>query len=123
EWKPGMSPSTQFNIGLFVSSILSIAGAMIMSLVLLDSWIIAIAATLGVVITTVASLSTRYYAGMEGKPVKNIAKASNRGAALNQITGIAYGLQSPVIPVVVRMGVVIGIYALSGNSLMALVGV
>jgi len=118
-----MSPSTQFNIGLFVSSILSIIGAMVMSLLLLDSWIIAIAATLGVVITTVASLSTRYYAGMEGKPVKNIAKASNRGAALNLITGIAYGLQSPVIPVVVLMGVVIGIYALSGNSLMALVGV
>ncbi len=123
EWKPGMSPSTQFNIGLFVSSILSIAGAMIMSLVLLDSWIIAIAATLGVVITTVASVSTRYYAGMEGKPVKNIAKASNRGAALNLITGIAYGLQSPVLPVVVLMGVVIGIYTLSGNSLLALVGV
>ena len=123
EWKPGMSPSTQFNIGLFVSSILSIAGAMIMSLVLLDSWIIAIAATLGVVITTVASVSTRYYAGMEGKPVKNIAKASNRGAALNLITGIAYGLQSPVLPVIVLMGVVIGIYTLSGNSLLALVGV
>ena len=123
EWKPGMAPATQFNIGLFVSSILSIAGAMIMSLVLLDSWIIAIAATLGVVITTVASVSTRYYAGMEGKPVKNIAKASKRGAALNLITGIAYGLQSPVLPVVVLMGAVIGIYTLSGNSLLALVGV
>ena len=123
EWKPGMSPSTQFNIGLLVSSIFSIAGAIILSLLLLDSWIIAIAATLGVVITTVASLSTRYYAGMEGKPVKNIAKASKRGAALNLITGIAYGLQSPVLPVVVLMGVVIGVYSFSGNSLLALVGV
>lgn len=123
EWKPGMSPSTQFNIGLLVSSIFSIAGAIILSLLLLDSWIIAIAATLGVVITTVASLSTRYYAGMEGKPVKNIAKASKRGAALNLITGIAYGLQSPVLPVVALMGVVIGVYSFSGNSLLALVGV
>jgi K(+)-stimulated pyrophosphate-energized sodium pump len=123
EWKPGMSPATQFNIGLFVSSILSIAGAISMSLILLDNWIIAIAATLGVVITTVASISTRYYAGMEGKPVKNIAKASKRGAALNLITGFAYGLQSPVLPVVVLMGVVIGVYTLSGNSLLALVGV
>jgi K(+)-stimulated pyrophosphate-energized sodium pump len=94
-----------------------------MSLVLLDDWIIAIAATLGVLITTVASVSTRYYAGMEGKPVRNIAKASKRGAALNLITGISYGLQSPVLPVIVLMGVVIGVYTLSGNSLMALVGV
>ena len=123
EWKPGMSPSKQFNIGLFVSSILSIIGATIMSLLLLNDWIIAIAATLGVIITTVASVSTRYYAGMEGKPVKNIAKASERGAALNLITSIGYGLQSPVLPVVVLMGVVIGVYTLSGNSLLALVGV
>ncbi len=123
EWKPGLSPSKQFNIGLFVSSILSIAGAMILSILLLDDWIIAIAATLGVLITTIASLSTRYYAGMEGKPVKNIAKASNRGAALNLITGISYGLQSPVLPVIVLMGVVVGVYTISGNNLLALVGV
>ncbi len=123
EWKPGMSPSAQFNVGLFVSSILSIAGALSMSLLLLNDWIIGIAATLGVLITTIASLSTRYYAGMEGKPVKNIAKASNRGAALNLITGISYGLQSPVLPVIVLMAVVVGVYTLSGNSLLALVGV
>lgn len=123
EWKPGMAPSTQFNIGLFVSSILSIAGGLSMTLILLNDWIIAIAVTMGVLITTIASLSTRYYAGMEGKPVRNIAKASKRGAALNLITGIAYGLQSPVLPVVVLMGVVIGVYTLSGNSLLALVGV
>ena len=123
EWKPGLSPSTQFNVGLFVSSMLSIIGALGMSLLLLNDWVIGIAATLGVLITTVASVSTRYYAGMEGKPVRNIAKASNRGAALNLITGISYGLQSPVLPVIVLMGVVIGVYTLSGNSLLALVAV
>jgi K(+)-stimulated pyrophosphate-energized sodium pump len=123
EWKPGMSPSTQFSVGLFVSSILSIAGALGMSLFLLNDWIIGIAATLGVLITTIASVSTRYYAGMEGKPVRNIAKASKRGAALNLITGIAYGLQSPVLPVIVLMGVIVGVYTLSGNNLLALVAV
>lgn len=123
EWKPGMSPSTQFSVGLFVSSILGIIGAMSMSLPLLDDWIIGIAATLGVLITTIASLSTRHYAGMEGKPVKNIATASSRGAALNLITGIAYGLQSPVLPVIVLMAVVVGVYTFSNNNLLALVAV
>ena len=123
EWKPGMSPSAQFNVGLFVSSVLSIIGALSMSLLLLNDWVIGIAATLGVLITTIASLSTRYYAGMEGKPVKNIATASNRGAALNLITGIAYGLQSPVLPVIVLMGVVVGVYTFSNNNLLALVAV
>ena len=118
-----MSPSAQFNVGLFVSSALSIIGALSMSIWFLGNWVIGIAATLGVVITAVASLSTRYYAGMEGKPVREIARASNRGAALNIITGMAYGLQSPVLPVLVLMGVVIGIYGLSGNSLLALVAV
>jgi K(+)-stimulated pyrophosphate-energized sodium pump len=123
EWKPGMSPSAQFNVGLGVSSIFGIIGAMSMSLLLLHDWVIGIAATLGVLITTVASLSTRHYAGMEGKPVKNIAKASSRGAALNLITGIAYGLQSPVLSVIVLMGVVVGVYTLSNNNLLALVAV
>jgi K(+)-stimulated pyrophosphate-energized sodium pump len=123
EWKPGMSPSTQFSVGLFVSSILAIIGAMSMSLLLLNDWIIGIAATLGVLITTIASLSTRHYAGMEGKPVKHIATASSRGAALNLITGIAYGLQSPVLPVIVLMGVVVGVYTFSNNNLLALVAV
>jgi K(+)-stimulated pyrophosphate-energized sodium pump len=123
EWKPGLKPSTQFNIGLFVSSILSVAGALVLSRVILQDWIIGIAATLGVLITTLASLSTRYYAGMEGKPVQNIAKASKRGAALNLITGISYGLQSPVFPVVVLMAVVVAVYNLSGNNLLALVSV
>ena len=123
EWKPGMPPSTQFNVGLLVSSVFSIIGALGISLWLLDSWVIGIASTLGVLITAVASLSTRYYAGMEGAPVRDIAKASSRGAALNLITGIAYGLQSPVLPVIALMGVVVGIYSLSGNSLLALVGV
>lgn len=123
EWKPGMPPSAQFNVGLLISSFFSIIGALSISHWLLNSWVIGIAATLGVLITAIASVSTRYYAGMEGKPVRNIAKASKRGAALNLITGFAYGLQSPVIPVVALMGVVVAIYSLSGNSLLALVGV
>jgi len=123
EWKPGMSPSTQFSVGLLVSSVLGIIGAMSMSLLLLNDWIIGIAATLGVLITTIASLSTRYYAGMEGKPVKHIASASNKGAALNLITGIAYGLQSPVLPVIALMAVVVGVYTFSNNNLLALVAV
>jgi K(+)-stimulated pyrophosphate-energized sodium pump len=123
EWKPGMKPTTQFNIGLAVSSILSIGIALLLSKLLLNTWIVGIGATLGVLITTVASVSTRYYAGMDGKPVSEIAIASKRGAALNLITGLGYGLQSPVFPVIVLVAVIISIYTFSQGNLLALVGV
>ncbi len=123
EWKRGMNPTTQFNIGLAVSSILSIGIALLLSRLLLNDWIVGIGATLGVLITTVASVSTRYYAGMDGKPVKDIAIASKRGAALNLITGLGYGLQSPVFPVIVLVAVIISIYTFSNGNLLALVGV
>lgn len=123
EWKPGMKPTTQFNIGLAVSSFLSIGIALLLSHLLLNTWIVGIGATLGVLITTVASISTRYYAGMDGKPVNEIAIASKRGAALNLITGLGYGLQSPVFPVIVLVAVIISIYTFSNGNLLALVGV
>jgi K(+)-stimulated pyrophosphate-energized sodium pump len=123
EWKPGMSPTTQFNIGLAVSSILSIGISLLLSQLLLNTWIVGIGATLGVLITTVASVSTRYYAGMDSRPVSDIAKASKRGAALNLITGLGYGLQSPVFPVIVLVAVIISIYTFSNGNLLALVGV
>jgi K(+)-stimulated pyrophosphate-energized sodium pump len=78
---------------------------------------------LGVHVTTVASLSTSYYAGINGKPVKAMAEASKRGAALNLITGLGYGLQSPFITIVILVFAIIFAYNFSGGMLIAIVGV
>mgnify|MGYP002682721974 FL=1 len=50
-------------------------------------------------------------------------RASKRGVALNIITGLAYGLQSPLASIVMIVAAVAGSYALSGNLLLAVVAV
>ena len=41
---------------------------------------------------------TEYYTGIGPKPVTNIAKQSNTGAATNIIHGIATGMESVALP-------------------------
>ena len=49
-----------------------------------------------------------------------IAKASERGAAINIITGFSYGLQSPIIPIAGVIGAAVFSYIISGSSLYAI---
>jgi K(+)-stimulated pyrophosphate-energized sodium pump len=60
---------------------------------------------------------------MDGQPVKDIAEASKRGAALNIITGLASGLQSPLASIIMITGAVCAAYIISDGSLLAIVAV
>jgi K(+)-stimulated pyrophosphate-energized sodium pump len=58
----------------------------------------------GIVITTCMIVITEYYTATRYKPVKEIAKASKTGAGTNIITGLAVGMQSTFLPVIVILG-------------------
>jgi K(+)-stimulated pyrophosphate-energized sodium pump len=122
QWHKKMKPVGIFNLGLWISTVLSIVLSFVVSKLILGDLNIWIGTLLGVVTTLVAVASTRYYAGMEGRPVRQIAAASQRGAALNLITGIAYGLQSPIASIVMIIVAIILSYNLSG-MLFAIVAV
>lgn len=64
-------------------------------------WAVVIGSVIGIFI----GLSSEYYTG--GTPVKRIAQACETGAATNIITGLAVGMQSVAIPIVLLC---IGIY-------------
>ena len=123
EWNHGMAPQTRFNIGLLVSSALSMAGAMILARLLLGSISIGISAVLGVATTLVAATTTRYYAGIGGKPVREISNASKSGPALTLIIGIAYGLRSPLASIVMIVVAILLAYKISAGLLLAVVAV
>jgi K(+)-stimulated pyrophosphate-energized sodium pump len=78
---------------------------------------------LGVAITLIATVSTRHYAGMSGKPVKEIAEASKRGPAINIIVGLSNGLQSPIASIIMTVIAIIAAYTISGGSLFVVVAV
>ena len=118
------SPNAAFNIGMAVTSILATLGCFAATVLLLhndsgigDALTIFLGAFLGIMTMLVATLFTRYYAGTEGRPVKKIAEASRRGVALNLITGIGYGLQSPLASIVMITIAVSTAFFVAGRSI------
>jgi K(+)-stimulated pyrophosphate-energized sodium pump len=116
-------PLSAFNRGLIVSALLAAAGALFVSYIMLNNLVIGISAIFGIGVTLVAAVTTRYYAGMEGKPVSEIAKASTGGAALNIITGLAYGLRSPITSILVIAAAILVAFRISGGMLLSIVAV
>ncbi len=124
------SPNAAFNLGMAVTSVLATLGCLLTALLVLhndggirDALTIFLGAFLGIVTMLVASFFTRYYAGGESRPVRQIAAASKRGVALSLITGLGYGLQSPLASIVMITVAVSVAFLVSGGSLLAVIAV
>jgi K(+)-stimulated pyrophosphate-energized sodium pump len=74
----------------------------------------------GLTAVLISILVAQYYTGYRGRPVRAIAEASQRGAAIDLITGLAYAFQNPIIPVASVIGASVFSYIVSGNSLYAI---
>lgn len=72
-----------------------------------------IAAVIGCVAGVVIGAVTEYYTG--GKPVRDIATASQSGAATNLIQGLSVGMESTVLPVLLLSGAVLIAYQFGGG--------
>jgi len=118
-----LGPERSFNLGLVVSSIISCLSSFILIHHLFTNIQIWYGALFGVLMTLLIAVVTRYYAGVGGYPVEQISTASGRGAALNLITALSYGLQSAVPAIIMVVGAIVGAYSLSGGSLMAILAV
>jgi K(+)-stimulated pyrophosphate-energized sodium pump len=75
----------------------------------------------GIVASMAVGLAVQYYIGSSGKPVLQMEEASKRGVAMNLITGLAYGLQSPFLPFITIIGAMIFSYVISGGSIFGVV--
>ena len=58
--------------------------------------------------------TTTYFTGTNHRPVQDIARASRSGHATNIITGLAVGMQSPLIPTLAIAAGVIASYSFAG---------
>ncbi len=85
---------------------------------------------LGCMAGIVIGLITEYFTG--GKPVEQVAKSSQSGAATNLIEGLAVGMESTVAPVIILSGIVLiahiyggGLFgvSLAAVSMLATVGI
>jgi len=121
-WK-SVSPITSFNIGLFTTGIICAAGFYVASTQLLNSLNIFYSALAGLIASLVVGAVAQYYTGTGQKPVRKIAESSQRGAAINIIVGLAYGLQSTFFPVITIAAVISFSYFITGGGIQGFYGV
>ncbi len=72
------------------------------------------AIVVGLVVGTLMSIITEYYTAMGKRPVLSIVKQSATGHATNVIGGLAVGMESTFLPILVLAGGIFGSYAFAG---------
>ncbi|HEU0109951.1 MAG TPA: sodium-translocating pyrophosphatase [Flavisolibacter sp.] len=72
------------------------------------------AIVVGLVVGTLMSIITEYYTAMGKRPVMSIVRQSGTGHATNVIGGLAVGMESTFLPILVLAGGIYGSYAFAG---------
>ncbi len=77
-------------------------------------WGVLGAIAVGLVVGTLMSIITEYYTAMGKRPVMSIIRQSSTGHATNVIGGLAVGMESTLLPILVLAGGIWGSYACAG---------
>jgi K(+)-stimulated pyrophosphate-energized sodium pump len=98
-------PMHILNRGFYITSFLALAGfAVGVHFLLQDRWWLLAAGVVGIVTSFLFVSITEYYTETRFRPVQSIARACTTGPATNIITGLAVGMETPAVPVLVISG-------------------
>jgi len=128
--KDGTNPAKALNLGTYISAILSAVVAVFLSKSFFGNYSEAIAVIAGLVVGTLIGKITEIYTSADYKHVKKIAEQSQTGAATTIISGLAVGMMSCVLPIIIiAIGIVVaykvgGVYgiALSAVGMLSTAG-
>jgi K(+)-stimulated pyrophosphate-energized sodium pump len=123
--KEGGSPQAALNIGEFGSAgLMVMASYFIIDILIPQTWVYGgvTYSSIGVFWATIAGLVagllvgkvTEYYTGTGTKPVKDIVKQSETGAATNIIAGLGVGMMSTMIPIILIAVAILVSYHFAG---------
>ena len=82
-----------------------------------DGWNYFWVALIGIVITILMFTVTGYYTETHHRPVKEVAAASQTGAGTNVISGLAFGMESTILPTVVIVAGILASFFIGGGTL------
>ena len=101
------NPARSLKIGTYVASGVVLIGSLVLSKVLLGSYLFGVTIVAGLIVGVLIGYFTEVYTSDAYRFVKKIAEQSETGSATNIISGIATGFQSTAITIVL---ICIGIF-------------
>jgi len=109
-------PQSILNRGVFTTSAIVLLGTAIgiHYLNLIKPWELFGAIAIGLIAGVINGMVTEYYTSSKHKPSRRLAEAAKNGAGTNLIEGLALGMRSTVIPVLVICATVAIAYKLAG---------
>ncbi|MCI7099184.1 MAG: sodium-translocating pyrophosphatase [Lachnospiraceae bacterium] len=105
--KEGGNPQKALNRGTYTASAIVVVGVAALSYAYLGSMMPAVAIIAGLIVGLLIGTITEVYTSGDYKSVKKIAEQSETGAATTIISGLAVGMQSTAIPILL---ICIGIF-------------
>ncbi len=104
--------------GMAVTQVLSLIGFYIVTMIMIPKSAnpmgLFLTTFVGAAVTILLILITEYYTATKYRPVKETAKASETGAGTNIIIGLAMGMESTLLPVLVIAAAIMASFAFGG---------
>ena len=111
------------DLSLIVTGAVSIVGFYFISTLLINDIRFFYCMSLGLLFTLIIYLTVQYFTGINYKPVKNMARSAQSGAAITLLVGISYGMLSAAIPIIFLGAVTTFTFLFFGGELMGVYGI
>jgi K(+)-stimulated pyrophosphate-energized sodium pump len=113
----GSNPQKSLDMGTNVSAVIVVVAAYFLSVSILGTAKPFAAIVTGLIVGLIIAKITEYYTSTEYAPVKEIADQANTGAATTIISGLAVGMGSTAMPIVVlAIGILVAFYVSGGST-------
>ncbi len=115
--KDGKNPQTALNMGSYTAAGIVVIASIFLSYYMLGTFKFAIAIIAGLIVGLLIGTITEMYTSGRFSAVKKIAKQSETGSATTIISGIAVGMQSTLIPIIlIGIGIFVAYFVTNGTG-------
>ena len=115
--KDGKDPQKALNLGSYTAAGIVVVAAALLSYFMLGTFRFAIAIVAGLFVGLIIGTITEIYTSGNYRFVRKIAKQSETGSATTIISGIAVGMQSTLIPIIlIGIGIFVSYFVTNGTG-------